>query len=111
MEKLGIRPKSSQTTQVFVTIFDKDVPELVTIAFKLATMLRETGIATEIYSGDGAKIGKQIALADRKGIPLVLVVGSDEMSKGVANLRNLKTREETQLPFEDIASAVINQLS
>ncbi len=106
MEKLNIRPALTNTVKVFVTVFDTDNQELVSTSFKVATILRDAHISTEVYSGEGAKVGKQIALADKKSIPLVIVIGLDELKTEVVKLKNLKTREETTVPVKDLLQVV-----
>ncbi len=90
MEKLGIRPESSQTTKVFVTIFDQSNQKLTSQSLQIARELRENGIPTEVYSGDPVKLGKQISLASKKQIPFVVVVGEEEFANQSANVKDMR---------------------
>jgi histidyl-tRNA synthetase len=51
--------------------------------------LRNEGIAAEIFSGDTKNITKQIAYADKVGIPFVIIAGSDEFERGEITVKNL----------------------
>ena len=52
--------------------------------------LRRAGIPTEMYLGSESGLGKQIKYADRSGIPVVLIYGSDEKAKGTVTLKDLE---------------------
>ena len=55
-----------------------------------AKQLRTGGHRTELYP-DPAKLKKQFKYADDRGVPHVLIIGSDEAERGEATLRNMKT--------------------
>lgn len=55
-----------------------------------AKQLRSGGHRTELYP-DPAKLKKQFKYADDRGVPHVLIIGSDEAERGEATLRNMKT--------------------
>ena len=55
-----------------------------------AKQLRAGGHRTELYP-DPAKLKKQFKYADDRGVPHVLIIGSDEAERGEATLRNMKT--------------------
>ena len=52
--------------------------------------LRRAGVPTEMYLGAEKGLGKQIKYADRCGIPLVVIYGSDEKAKGMVTLKDLE---------------------
>lgn len=106
MEQLGLRPKNSQTTKVFITLFDSSDKKLTSYTLSIASILRDKNIATEVFSGENTKLGKQIELAVKKNIPFVLIIGPDEMKQGQVTLRNLNTREEKKVAPDKIPSLV-----
>lgn len=106
MEQLGLRPQSSQTTQVFVSIFDSSDTDLTAKTLAVASSLREAGIPTEVYSGAKARLGKQIELAAKKQIPLLLILGPDELSQGQATIRDLRTRTDSKVNLDEVVSKV-----
>ena len=63
------------------------------VPFSMAARLRAAGIATELYP-DAISIGKQMGYGSTRGHKLAVIVGPDEESKQVFNLRNLATRQE-----------------
>lgn len=74
-------------------------------ALELASVIREAGIATEIYFNDG-KIGKKFGYADKLGIPYVVVVGEDEVKAGRYKLKNMASGEQQELTPQEIISGL-----
>jgi histidyl-tRNA synthetase len=90
------------TVQILVCMLDESLqPDL----RKIATTLRKAGINTQLWV-QADKMEKQIKYADRTGIPYLLVMGGDEKAKGVAALKNLKTREQKEIPLSNLADEV-----
>jgi len=84
---------------VFIAYFDE---ELVPMYQKVARDLRQGGIETEVYYGmDKKKMKKQMAYADAKNCPLVILIGGNEAEKGVATVKNLKLGKELASKFSD----------
>jgi histidyl-tRNA synthetase len=92
LERAGRRPElPASPSQVLVTLFSADLyPQ--TLAF--AARLRRAGINAEQVLA-ATRLGKQIRLADRKGIPYVAILGPNELEAGQVVLKNLATGEQT----------------
>ena len=72
-------------------------------AIALATQLREAGIRAQIH-GEQKKFKQKISYADKLHIPYVIFLGEDEISSGVAAVKDLATGEQVKLsPAEAIA--------
>ena len=84
--------------KVLVTRFD-DVPYEQYTA--IADKLRENGIVSSVYLGS-KKFGKQIDFAVKDGYSHVVIMGGDELFRGIVRLKNLSTREETEQPLFDV---------
>ena len=67
----------------------------------IAKQLRSASIATELYP-DHSKMKKQMAYADAKKIPFVILVGTEEMSSGKLTLKNMQTGEQSGKSIEEI---------
>lgn len=73
------------TARVLVALIDPGTrDECVRMAFEL----RRAGIPTELYLGSKG-IGKQVKHADVQGIPIVVLYGGDEKSRGVVVLKEM----------------------
>ena len=65
--------------------------------------LRGRGIAAEIYPEAG-KMKKQMEYANRRAIPLVVIIGSDELAAGNATVKNMATGEQQAVPLAELAA-------
>lgn len=80
-----------QEKKVVVLIQDSAV---ISYAFKVANILRTKNIVCEVYTGGKKKLSDQFGYADALNYDYTIVVGKEEMEKGVINLKNQKTREQ-----------------
>jgi histidyl-tRNA synthetase len=91
------------TTQALVTLFS---PETAAAAFALARDLRAAGIRTEVYA-EPKELRAQLAFAGRKGIPLALILGPDELAQGEVTLRDLRAGSQERLPLAAASVAAL----
>lgn len=90
LEQLGKLENKPSKTQVLVAFFDKN---LKSDYLKISNEIRKKGISVEIYL-DAEPLKAQITYAAKQGIPLVIIIGSDEKEKNTVSLRNMKTRKQ-----------------
>ena len=73
-------------------------------ALRAMKQLRAAGIPCEMYP-DAAKMKKQMEYANRRAIPLVVVIiGSDELAAGNATVKNMATGEQQAVPLAELAA-------
>ena len=70
-------------------------------AMRIMRTLRDSGIATEIYP-EPAKMKKQMEYANRRSIPYVVIIGSNELQNGQATVKNMRTGEQNAVAFDAI---------
>lgn len=75
------------------------------VSLRLAKNLREAGIACEIYP-ESAKMKKQMEYANRRAVPWVVIVGSDELASGRATVRNMATGEQQAVAFDELINRI-----
>jgi len=79
-------------------------------AFIWLQELRKGGLSCEMeYRSLGLKI--QMRRADRLKARKVLIVGEDELIKGKGILRDMVTKEQTELPLDNVVDELIRLLS
>lgn len=79
------------------------------LSFLWAIELRKSGLSVEMeYGVKGLKA--QMKRADRLKSKKVLIVGEDELEKGVGILRDMVTKEQQEIPFENIIENLMKQL-
>lgn len=99
MEELNIFPQaSSVSSKVLICAFDEETKKY---ALPVLYQLRQNGINSEIYP-DAAKMKKQLEYADRKKIPFVLIIGSEEMASGSLTLKDMLKGEQQRLDIKGI---------
>jgi histidyl-tRNA synthetase len=67
--------------------------------------LHKAGVHAEIYLED-AKLQKQFKYADKKKIPWVILVGSDEVKNGAIMMKNMRTGEQETLTTAQAISLI-----
>ncbi len=78
-------------------------------AFLWADRLRKEGIYVEMeYGSKGLKA--QMKKADRLNAKRVLIAGEDELSKGKVVLRNMDTKEQQEIPLDDLIPGIIRTI-
>lgn len=99
MEQLNLFPTDLQTAKVLVTIFNTDLRDK---SLELSSRLRSNKINTELYLDENAKMEKQLKYANQKGIPYVIIIGPEEAAKNTVQLKNMGSREQKELPLEEV---------
>ena len=74
-------------------------------SMRLISELRNKGISAEIYP-ESAKMKKQMEYANRREIPYVVIIGSNELAEGKATVKNMTTGEQNLVAFEEIAGVI-----
>lgn len=99
MEELKLFPEEAQiSSTVLITHFDSESQRY---GLGLVQTLRNNNIAAEIYP-DAIKIQKQLDYANKKMIPYVIVIGSEEVKSGLLAFKNMKTGTQEKLSIESI---------
>jgi histidyl-tRNA synthetase len=103
MEELNLFPKEAVIgAKIMVCHFDD---ESLRYGLGILTQLRGAGIAAEIYP-DVVKMKKQLEYANKKAIPFVIVIGSDEMKSGKLAFKNMENGEQKMMTVEEVIDAV-----
>ena len=71
---------------VVVTVMDRD--QMVYYQ-TLVAELRNAGMRAEVYLGNPKNFGNQLKYADKRNSPVAVIVGGDEMEKGVVQIKDL----------------------
>ena len=84
--RLGLGDSSTQAAPVVVLALDS---ERMGEYFAIASELRAGGVRAEVYLGGGG-MKAQLKYADKRGAPIAVIQGGDELAKGVVTLKDLK---------------------
>ena len=94
LEELNLFPASAEAgTKVLISNFDAAAEKY---ALPIVQQLRNAGISAELYPSS-AKLKKQMAYADAKNIPYVILIGGDEIASGELTLKDMQSGEQKKL--------------
>lgn len=99
LEKLGRIKKKQTLTQVLILQVDESMKKEYRA---MAAELRAAGLNTALYLGNDTDFKAQLAYAVKKEIPYVLICGQSEKAKAVVAIKNLQTREQKEIPREQV---------
>ena len=99
MEEKNLFPTSiSQSTQVlFFNLGEAEALQ----AYQLMLTLRNKKIACEIYP-EKSKFDKQFKYAEKKNIPTIVIIGSEELASNKCTVKNLSTGIQTTISFDEL---------
>ena len=103
LQEAGLVPEFiPRPAQVLVTVFDE---KLWMQSFALAAELRAAGLNVMV-SPEPTKLPKQFKFADKMKMKAVLVLGPDEVEKGLVVVKNLLNGEQAQIKREAVLESV-----
>jgi histidyl-tRNA synthetase len=73
-------------------------------SLKLTQELRDAGISTDLAYG--GNMGKRMKRADKLGAVCAVILGSEELARGVVQLKILDTGEQKEIPRTGLADAL-----
>ncbi len=97
MEEKNLFPASvEQATQVlFFNLGENEAMQ----SYQLMMPLRNKKIACEIYP-EKSKFDKQFKYAEKKNIPTIVIIGSDELAAKKCTVKNLNSGQQDTITFE-----------
>lgn len=102
MEELNLFPESISKTSTTKLVFAHFDANTQSHCLDLAAALRAQNIACEVYPDLTKKLAKQFDYANKKNIPFVCTVGSNEMEKGVYSLKDMQSGTQHELRLEQL---------
>ncbi len=102
MEELGMTEKASTPADVLITMFSR---ENIVEYQQVARLLRDANIAAEVYP-DTKNIGRQMKYANRRGYPVAIIAGSDELASGTWQVKVLATGSQEEVSTDELVVAV-----
>mgnify|MGYP004530691631 FL=1 len=103
LNQLDLYPKDAVdgTQLLFVNFGEAEAAYVLPVLAKV----RAAGIRVEIYP-DSAKMKKQMGYANNKAIPVVAIVGENEMNEGKLTLKNMTTGEQSLVTPDELIDAI-----
>ncbi|XP_011795055.1 PREDICTED: histidine--tRNA ligase, cytoplasmic isoform X5 [Colobus angolensis palliatus] len=102
LEALEEKVRTTET-QVLVASAQK---KLLEERLKLVSELWDAGIKAELLYKKNPKLLNQLQYCEEAGIPLVAIIGEQELKDGVIKLRSVTSREEVNVRREDLVEEI-----
>ena len=97
---------AQSTVKVLVTQMDEaQMPAYL----DLANHLRSAGLATEVVM-EPSKLAKQFKYADRAGIRFVLLLGPDEIAKGVVSVKDMRKQDQFEVAHAELVKTLTEKV-
>jgi len=100
LRKQGIEPPSPDSGRVYVASVGEQARKE---AMRLATALRQRGMSVTTSSGD-ISLKSQLKQANSLGATHTVIVGEDELRRGVVVVRAMAEGEQKEVPLDEAAS-------
>ena len=102
LEQANLLPVDQPVAKVFIATVQ---PEAIDGALRIAKILRENKIATQIDLKERS-LGKQLEYVDASKIPYLVVIGRRELESKSVRIKNTATRTEIETTLEDLPSRI-----
>ena len=103
MEMQDLFPETEEGSDAFIVAMGDAAKEE---AFRLLTELRDAGLSARMdYAGRSMK--SQMKQADKANARYALILGEDELAKGVVTLRNMESSAQEQVGREEIVNKLL----
>jgi histidyl-tRNA synthetase len=99
MEELNVFPENIQRGTT-VLLFHTGEPQQEAL-LSLAEELRSENIPCELYH-EQVKFDKQFKYAEKKSIPFIIILGSEEVQKGTIVVKNLASGKQEEVDFKSL---------
>ena len=109
LDALGVRFGGGEPACVYVASAGHG-PELEDAVFDACLALRRSGVPTK-RDYQGRSLKSQFKQADKADAALCVVIGSEELERGEATLRDMRTHEQSPVALGDVATVVAKRLS
>ncbi|XP_036137544.1 histidine--tRNA ligase, mitochondrial isoform X4 [Molossus molossus] len=106
MKTFGEKIRTTET-QVFVATPQKN---FLRERLKLIAELWDAGIKAELLYKNNPKLLTQLHYCENMGIPLVVIIGEQELKEGVIKLRSVASREEVAIKRENLVAEIQKRL-
>lgn len=105
IENEGVQLPEEEPVQLYVGVLGK---EALSSAYKLVTKLRKSGVIVETDYMDRS-VKAQMKYANKIGAKMTVIIGSDELEKGVADIKNMETGESVSVELDKISEYILGE--
>ncbi len=108
LDENGVKPDLRVSpADILITTFEESS---MNISIQIATELREAGSRVEWYP-QPVRLQRQLKYADRYGIPLVVIIGPDELESNKVSLKDMVSGVQETFDRSDLLSQIKSRLT
>lgn len=101
MELEGVLPKKESSLDVYVLTLTKNT----IVPLQVATRLRNSGYCVEVNAVERS-FKSQFKSVDRLNAKNVVIIGDDEIEKGVVNVKNIATQMQKTVTLDELVDTI-----
>ncbi|MBP6886051.1 MAG: histidine--tRNA ligase [Candidatus Pacebacteria bacterium] len=101
LDEMQLLKRSNAPARVAVLNFDTASQ---TTVLGIVASLRTSGISTSLYLGHDESLKGQLAWAVKGEFPFVILVGTNEQARGVAQLKDMRARTQEDVLLADLSA-------
>lgn len=101
-----VLPPRLAPIQVVIVPIPKPTDEVMVVAEKIATELKEKGVRVKIDKDDKKRPGFKFAEYEMKGVPVRIGIGKRDLDKGVVEIARRDTKEKESIALDDCVDHV-----
>ena len=105
LEELGLIKYDTVTDAIVFNLDRRNFD----VYLRVVSQLRQAGINCDFYY-ETVALDKQFKYAEKKKINFAVIIGEDEIKKGVVTLKNLVTRKQWQVKAQDLIGELQKRL-
>lgn len=105
IENEGVQLPEEEPIQLYVGVLGAEAKGA---AYKLVTKLRKNGVIVETDYMDRS-VKAQMKYANKIGAKMTVIIGSDELEKGVADIKNMETGESVSVELDKISEYILGE--
>lgn len=99
--------EEARGVEIFIAALGRNAQEF---SFQLKLDLERRGVKTEMEYSSEKSLKSQMRRADRIRASYVLIVGERELESGRVILRDMKGKEQEEIPIEGISESIISKI-
>lgn len=110
LEQLGLLEGLERPAPDALVVGLDNEPRTTDAVLAIANDLRQAGVSA-VYDVEGKSFKSQMKLVGKGGFRLAVIVGEDELEKGVVQLKNLAASEQREVPRAELGAAARDLLA
>jgi histidyl-tRNA synthetase len=103
LTKLGLVKQSESVSKVVVLCLGEAVQNS---CLEIVSDIRKSGVPAEIFFDATKSIRDQLGYTSGKAIPLAVIIGSDEATRKVAKLKDMRNGKQEEIAISELVSRI-----